>query len=362
MSIACVCDACGKKLRVKDEMAGRKGRCPACGERFLVPEASGDLLDLAEGEAVADESAEPIAVEPVTRTKRRTGRSREWTDADRAWFGGAVNIIVIGVLSLILPIFGLQFRRLGRLGELAPVGGTVLILIGLFVMLRVYLGKIWGGTKSAAATRRWVGRFVKVAAGGLVLLIAGLVAINYVANVRHQAGRVADPPTDGPRLPASMPLVAVQIRPEPLGQSGLPSMEEAPRDVPPFRDPSAPRETGPSGRPGPRYGRGAMPPGGPAAGEARIVSQFAADKVVRLKLEGMERRDSQNALGAKLRELCDPGSRSVSTRSNPGGVQATIAPVTDLDACAARIDFGKVTHIDRATRTITVAVDENAFR
>ena len=33
------CPACGKTLNVKDEMAGKKGKCPNCGAKVTVPSA-----------------------------------------------------------------------------------------------------------------------------------------------------------------------------------------------------------------------------------------------------------------------------------------------------------------------------------
>src|SRR5687768_11677604 len=38
MAISVVC-ACGKKLQVKDEMAGKRGKCPACGKVLDIPAA-----------------------------------------------------------------------------------------------------------------------------------------------------------------------------------------------------------------------------------------------------------------------------------------------------------------------------------
>lgn len=37
MGIRFLCEACGKKLNVKDNLAGKKGRCPKCNEKILIP-------------------------------------------------------------------------------------------------------------------------------------------------------------------------------------------------------------------------------------------------------------------------------------------------------------------------------------
>ena len=36
--ISFVCPACNKQLKVKDELAGKKGKCPGCGKPIMVPE------------------------------------------------------------------------------------------------------------------------------------------------------------------------------------------------------------------------------------------------------------------------------------------------------------------------------------
>src|SRR2546423_1487948 len=39
------CAACRKKLTVKDALAGKKGRCPHCGQAVEVPAAGSDALE-----------------------------------------------------------------------------------------------------------------------------------------------------------------------------------------------------------------------------------------------------------------------------------------------------------------------------
>src|SRR5207237_3379713 len=39
MPIAITCAGCGKTLKVKDEWAGKKGKCPTCGTTFAIPAA-----------------------------------------------------------------------------------------------------------------------------------------------------------------------------------------------------------------------------------------------------------------------------------------------------------------------------------
>ena len=39
MAIKVTCQQCGKVLRVRDELVGRRGRCPGCGAVITVPDA-----------------------------------------------------------------------------------------------------------------------------------------------------------------------------------------------------------------------------------------------------------------------------------------------------------------------------------
>jgi hypothetical protein len=62
MSISVVCEHCGWKADVKDASAGKKGKCPTCGEPVVVPLAS-EAADLEAAAAAAllqdDEGSAP---------------------------------------------------------------------------------------------------------------------------------------------------------------------------------------------------------------------------------------------------------------------------------------------------------------
>lgn len=65
-----LCSKCGKSLKVKDELAGRKGRCPHCQQPMTVP----SLAEAARGRAV--QAGQEEQAESETKTVRPTG-SRE---------------------------------------------------------------------------------------------------------------------------------------------------------------------------------------------------------------------------------------------------------------------------------------------
>ncbi len=74
MAIAVECAQCGKQLKVKDELAGRKGKCPQCQGVIHIPAAPGTPVAVGaaagrvggkSGTAIAeyDSSSAPLPVE-----------------------------------------------------------------------------------------------------------------------------------------------------------------------------------------------------------------------------------------------------------------------------------------------------------
>lgn len=64
MGVRFACHACGKQLNIKQELAGKRGRCPACGLRFRIPQQDQEFslpLEASEGESDEPlrESSEP---------------------------------------------------------------------------------------------------------------------------------------------------------------------------------------------------------------------------------------------------------------------------------------------------------------
>lgn len=60
MAIKVTCESCGKELQVSDQMAGKKGKCPACKSVLVVPDYSVEV----EGDEQESESGEGGAVCP----------------------------------------------------------------------------------------------------------------------------------------------------------------------------------------------------------------------------------------------------------------------------------------------------------
>src|SRR4051794_27375237 len=74
MAIQVSCQ-CGKQLRVKDEYAGRKGKCPACGGVIQIPAAEPDLFDLKDEPAVAPKKVAPPPPRPSPVSAPMAARS-----------------------------------------------------------------------------------------------------------------------------------------------------------------------------------------------------------------------------------------------------------------------------------------------
>jgi hypothetical protein len=166
MAIALTCD-CGRSLRLKDELAGRKIRCPSCNDSLTVPtpetNADDEALDILLGDAPAEKTPSrpapvesgvqteeprrpvpaPVRVEPPrpapapvkkpTTSKRRPAKDDE--DGGGRGFGIAINgNIIIGSLMVI----GAVAWFLIRLGQGWLVFGSLFLFV--FGILRIVRG------------------------------------------------------------------------------------------------------------------------------------------------------------------------------------------------------------------------------
>src|SRR5688572_28268918 len=67
MPLRTACSSCGKKLQVRDELAGKKVKCPDCGKVFIA--AAAGAPSGAEGAAAIKASPSKPSPPPVTRDK-----------------------------------------------------------------------------------------------------------------------------------------------------------------------------------------------------------------------------------------------------------------------------------------------------
>lgn len=80
MSISVSC-SCGKTLNVKDELAGKRGKCPKCGALLTIPQppkpAEPELLDLP---SLSDEFDAPAAAEVIPEAVKLARARSGWVD------------------------------------------------------------------------------------------------------------------------------------------------------------------------------------------------------------------------------------------------------------------------------------------
>jgi hypothetical protein len=124
MSIPVSCRQCGWRGAVKDELAGRKGKCPSCGEPISIPQAAGSdeveaAYELAEPPRPAERAAPP---KPAARPKRRpvtriASRSKGDPYAPR----------------------GLNLNGAAISGLLMMAGAAFWFAVGYFLLERIYI-------------------------------------------------------------------------------------------------------------------------------------------------------------------------------------------------------------------------------
>ncbi len=136
------CLGCGKQLKVKDEVAGKKGKCPKCGAVLLVPSSNIEMLN---NESV--DVAEHFDSQPVSRvhqSNQALSPQQPQLEHGHVQQAPSVNVHMpkrtssLGVVSLILGIVALLFCWVPILGLLSlplSILGVLLAGIGLLVAL-----------------------------------------------------------------------------------------------------------------------------------------------------------------------------------------------------------------------------------
>lgn len=100
MPIPITCGACGRKLKVKDELAGKKVRCPECRETVAVPKPHDDDDSFLDDLAQASESGEEMdEMELPARAPLR--RSKAPARKSKAGSGFPVKWVVISVVAAV---------------------------------------------------------------------------------------------------------------------------------------------------------------------------------------------------------------------------------------------------------------------
>ncbi|MBI2803744.1 MAG: hypothetical protein HYX68_02010 [Planctomycetes bacterium] len=104
MAITVLC-SCGKRLRFKDEFAGKRAKCPYCHEPVMVPTASGateEVVDADRDEAEEDEKPEQTEKDR-RRSKEKQGKKkkRRKSGGIGVWFGWLSPSALFGDMTIL---------------------------------------------------------------------------------------------------------------------------------------------------------------------------------------------------------------------------------------------------------------------
>ena len=69
--IAFVCPKCGQKLPVKDEVAGKRAKCPHCAAVLTIPAAPAPVPTMATGSRLRPARGQGPTLPPRTAVRRR---------------------------------------------------------------------------------------------------------------------------------------------------------------------------------------------------------------------------------------------------------------------------------------------------
>src|SRR6185437_6872201 len=92
MSIEFSC-ACGKRFKVRDELAGKRGKCTGCGKAVLIPRGPEPEPEPDEGPDIYS-IQDPVVKEPTWTVRRNEGNAdSDFVDEPG---GGAVAVASVG--------------------------------------------------------------------------------------------------------------------------------------------------------------------------------------------------------------------------------------------------------------------------
>lgn len=141
--IRVTCESCGKVVRAKDEHAGRRARCPGCGEALVIPDAGGEV----EAPAAAPRAPEPGArrgagggrrprVRRGARGTSRGARARRGGRASGTGVPSWITPVAIGVVLLAAAVLVMQAFAERPAYETALERGTDLLNEARYVEAR----------------------------------------------------------------------------------------------------------------------------------------------------------------------------------------------------------------------------------
>ena len=83
---------------------------------------------------------------------------------------------------------------------------------------------------------------------------------------------------------------------------------------------------------------------------------FDPEQTVTIEISGVADAAAREQIQEKLKGMTDSSGHSMSTSTSGDTMTVKLAPVSDVEAFAQKIDFGKVTDTDVAGRVVKVSV------
>jgi hypothetical protein len=165
------CNQCSKRLKVKDEAAGKKGKCPQCGVLLEVPQTVAESVAVASAEKPAAAATEPPVVSGRSLDRQTPpGPAAEDVDHEAGSPGSDLDLPIkigmavggVGLLVLALsPLF--KWINFGA-GGVTGISGDGKIVLGVTVVCAILFALV------AFARKRLVPVSLGVGAWGIVAL------------------------------------------------------------------------------------------------------------------------------------------------------------------------------------------------
>lgn len=313
--------------------------CPKCRTPIRVPtdhadpvhEADLGKVDVREGRIASSAHSGPSSSVQLEVFSPQSSRPwwrppSMWTPWDRFIFKVGATCVAFGVLSHLLPLIGLQFRKLSTAGTAALSAGTGVGVVGALMIAYV------------VSLKGRLGKIMLAMVGLVIVCFAVLLTIGYLSSNR------APRPTFGPLGPNSGAA--------PMG----------PRSAPPIGGPNGPRHAGPaspgSQSPFPQPPHVSPMPSPPPIDYDSLVARYGAERIVRVTLTGVDGVDVSATVRASIDRM-DKAKKPNTwrIRTSSGVAELILAPVDDLDGIAALLDLGTVTATDTTERRLVIEYD-----
>jgi hypothetical protein len=256
-------------------------------------------------------SAQRRAPRPRVVVKRPP---RQWTTGDKTFFNLAIVIILAAVLLLLLPLTGMDLKQYGRVSDMAPLAGTLMIVIGLV-------------TCAVVAFRQFAKWVFLITSGVFGLIIIGLFAYAAIKSPGSY---------DAPALAQA-------------DVSARPISAPAPATTSDTSAPAAPTTLAATELPPPAHN-----PGASIAYEA-LINRYGPQRVVRVTVPAPDNKPPDSALASRAHESLSPFAPSWYVSRQSDHLECILAPVEDFEGFVGKVrTVASPSDVNFDQRTLTV--------